>query len=520
MYTIIRKLTMVCLAVVFSVLVYGCGGGGSEQATTTTMMDGPGMPHSVSTELVTAGLTIMPGTYNIPSGETADAGDATFACPAEESACEVTVELNADGTTTTTSLGGMATAMNSAAADERIAEEEDRLAALRAVENSVDTSTVTVGLVINPGTFTIEPGETSDRHDATFTCPAGEVACVVTVEFNADGTTTTTSLGGAATAMNSAAGAMKLAASNPIMGMLTTGLTSTPGGFTLQPGESSDRNDATFTCSAGGLPCVVTVAVDGTGTSAGGTAAVMNSAVGYARLNKVNVVDVSKLATGYQTISEGTRTIQPGLNMNVGDANFACPAGGVPCVITVDAESTVTSLGGAATARNTMAVMTTRTAKALSDSATEAALRTPYMEGTGAPNTDFSGVERSPVGVITITLKDVEADMAKFSSVAVDPGHEISGWMGQTLTRDNRIKATEDTEAVMATDIEKATVYTNIDAAKAGKWKITGTDLPDPDPDVGDLVFAIDPSQEDFTEELRDHTLGWTAAEFTARIRA
>ena len=36
MYTITRKIAVVCLAVVFSVLVYGCGGGDSKQASTDT----------------------------------------------------------------------------------------------------------------------------------------------------------------------------------------------------------------------------------------------------------------------------------------------------------------------------------------------------------------------------------------------------------------------------------------------------------------------------------------------------
>ena len=36
MYTITRKIAVVCLAVVFSVLVYGCGGGDNQQASTDT----------------------------------------------------------------------------------------------------------------------------------------------------------------------------------------------------------------------------------------------------------------------------------------------------------------------------------------------------------------------------------------------------------------------------------------------------------------------------------------------------
>ena len=252
MYTITRKLAMVCLAVVFSVLVYGCGGGGSDQAEMTPDgtdgTDGMAMTHPVSTEMVTAGLTIMAGTYTILPGETADAGDATFTCAADGPSCDVTVDDGGNATST----GGMATAMNSAAADERLAEEErmrlaeearleeERLAEeerqrILAVENTVDTSTVTAGLIITPGTFTLQPGDSRDQYDATFTCPADGVRCVVTVAD--DGTAM--SVGGAATAMNSVPGNAKLEVPNAVDTRdVTVGLTIMAGTYTIQPGET------------------------------------------------------------------------------------------------------------------------------------------------------------------------------------------------------------------------------------------------------------------------------------------
>ena len=69
MYTLTRKLSVVCITVVLSFLVYGCGGS-SKQATIT----------DVSTDMVTAGLTPDSGTYTIQPGGTATAGDVTFAC--------------------------------------------------------------------------------------------------------------------------------------------------------------------------------------------------------------------------------------------------------------------------------------------------------------------------------------------------------------------------------------------------------------------------------------------------------
>ena len=95
MSTLTRKLAVVCLAVVFSVLVHGCGGGGSK----LTPMS---MSHTVSTDMVTTGLTIEPGTYTIQPGGNLDAGDATFTCPPGGVPCVVTVAD--DGTVT--SAGG------------------------------------------------------------------------------------------------------------------------------------------------------------------------------------------------------------------------------------------------------------------------------------------------------------------------------------------------------------------------------------------------------------------------------
>ena len=132
MYTLTRKLSVVCLTVVLSFLVYGCGGS-SKQVSIT----------DVSTDMVTAGLTPDSGTYNIQPGETATAGDVTFACPAEGSSCEVTVTEADDGSTTVTSAGGMATAMTSDSAVARLAAEQratDAEAAQMAAENMRDAA--------------------------------------------------------------------------------------------------------------------------------------------------------------------------------------------------------------------------------------------------------------------------------------------------------------------------------------------------------------------------------------------
>ena len=130
MYTLTRKLSVVCLTVVLSFLVYGCGGGGSsEQALITDVS---------TTDMVTAGLTPDSGTYTIQPGGTANAGDVTFACPAEGSPCEVTVAD--DGTVTST--GGMATAMTSDSAAARLAAVEAARLAEAARVAAVDAARV------------------------------------------------------------------------------------------------------------------------------------------------------------------------------------------------------------------------------------------------------------------------------------------------------------------------------------------------------------------------------------------
>ena len=62
---------------------------------------------------MTVGLIIRTGTYTIQPGEYEDLYDARITCALGGVPCEVTVELDADGTPIVRSAGGMATAMNS-----------------------------------------------------------------------------------------------------------------------------------------------------------------------------------------------------------------------------------------------------------------------------------------------------------------------------------------------------------------------------------------------------------------------
>ena len=117
MYTITRKLAMVCLAVVFSVLVYGCGGGGNEQAD-NGMSDSPDdmMTHTVDTSMVTGQIDIPPEGITLEAGDSMDVGGANVLCELGGPPCMITAD---DGTVT--SVGGMATAMNSTAEELKLA---------------------------------------------------------------------------------------------------------------------------------------------------------------------------------------------------------------------------------------------------------------------------------------------------------------------------------------------------------------------------------------------------------------
>ena len=66
-------------------------------------------------------------------------------------------------------------------------------------------------------------------------------------------------------------------------------------------------------------------------------------------------VDLSTLLAGYNTVPAGEHMIDAGMDMDVGDATFTCPADGDACTVTVADDGTATSTGGAATAAPSMA---------------------------------------------------------------------------------------------------------------------------------------------------------------------
>ena len=437
MYTITRKIAMVCLAVVFSVLVYGCSGGDSQQAS-TPITDSPDMVMT-SVDMMTnvsPGLTITPGSLTIQSGDTADVGDVTYECPADGLACDVTA--TADGVK---SVGGAATATNSAVgqakadAAAKLAEEErlneERLAELRAVMTDVNTDLVLVGLTITPDVYVIDPGKTADAGDATLRCPSGEVRCIVTV-------------------------------------------------------------------TAGG-----------TVKSVGGPATAELSTQGIVTLHTVRDVKI-ELVPRYVTIPEGRDEIQPNKYLQRGDVNFKCPEDGVRCIVEVDDEGAVTSAGGLVTVEgySDEAIMTREAIVLYSPNADRTGNIGALEEAdaaavANAPTTANIVVKRRPLGDIEIRLTarlTAEDELNKYTE-AVDTGSGITGfttkWMYQTLERDNGVAAMMDVDAKDATWKDEATVYTNIERAKAGTWKLTGDSDNNPVPETGEMAFVVDAGQVD-----------------------
>ena len=78
-------------------------------------------PRAVDLLPVTAGFMAGVGTVQVAAGQSAVHGDIEFSCAAGGADCEVMVMVDANGAITATSTGGMVSAMNSTAYDDRLA---------------------------------------------------------------------------------------------------------------------------------------------------------------------------------------------------------------------------------------------------------------------------------------------------------------------------------------------------------------------------------------------------------------
>ena len=398
MYTLTRKLSVVCLTVVLSFLVYGCGGS-SKQALIT----------DVSLDMVTGDLMPEPGIYTIEPGGTANAGDVSFTCPEGGPSCEVTVAD--DGTIVmSTSAEGMATAMVSASAAARLAAEERARLAGIAKDEALEAARLA--------------GIAKDE-----ALEAARLAGIAKDEALASAILSDE-------AKDEAVEAARLA------------------------GIAKDE----------ALAAVMRAEKER-------DAALEELRLANLRLDP-NDVDLGDLLENFTTITPGTYNIDAGGDpLDVDDATFTCPAGGLACEIVVADDGTVTSAGGMATAQNSMAANTSKMAIALTK-AEGGALLSNVQE---RPRTQLMvAVERAPNGVTTIKLTpDSENDDGTYTSGTVDAGYGIAGWTGLTLKRNNAIAETETDRAEPATSIQEATLYTNIESARSGKLKYKQVPAPD-----------------------------------------
>ncbi len=107
------KLALSAGALALSLALAGCGGGGSSPQAAND----PPQPMPVDTTGIATAAMVQAGSYMIEAGASATHGDVTYSCPVGGADCMV--DVMADGTTMST--GGMATAMNSAGYDQRVA---------------------------------------------------------------------------------------------------------------------------------------------------------------------------------------------------------------------------------------------------------------------------------------------------------------------------------------------------------------------------------------------------------------
>ncbi|MCY4641406.1 MAG: hypothetical protein OXC41_01695, partial [Gammaproteobacteria bacterium] len=233
----------------------------------------------------------------IEAGDTHTTGYVTFTCPAGGDAC--TVAQADDGSITST--GGMATVMVAdsvttglqAAIDAKA--ETDRLAA---VSHDVDvTDLPSEHNTIPAGDYLIEAGKYLEVGDAKFTCPAGPVACnvsVTTMTVTLDNGTTGTrtvvmSMGGAATVASSddALDRIAMAEMHDVAITYAEGYGPTPNTYNIAPGETENAGNVDFSCPAASrVNCVVVVADNGTITNTGGAATAAQSQTGLDAIAK------------------------------------------------------------------------------------------------------------------------------------------------------------------------------------------------------------------------------------------
>ena len=561
MYTLTRKLSVVCLTVVLSFLVYGCGGS-SKQATIT----------DVSTDMVTAGLTPDSGTYTIQPGGTATAGDVTFACPEEGSSCEVTVAD--DGTVT--SAGGMATAMDSASATTRLAALEtarlaelDRDAAnMRATVAEGERDAANMKVTVAEGErdaanmkVTVAEGERDaanmkvtvaegerDAANMKVTVAEGERDAANMKVTVAEGERDAANMKVTVTEGERDAANMKVTVAEGERDAANMKVTVAEGErdaanmkVTVAEGErdaanmkvtvaEGERDDANMRVTvAEGERDDANMRVTAAEGERDAALLAQAAAEEEARLlTTVTSIDTD-LAMDYSTVAPGIYRIEPGKSMVVDDAKITCPGGeaGVICVVVVtvtfDDEGAATvnymSLGGVAMVVNSDSVTVTREAVALGGFGAGAA-GTNVAGALNADPSDAAPVINTTMGGVKRTTSTDESDSDNTDITLTHVGnndytatdetdYRIDGWPGQTLKRDD---STDDAEAM---NNDEVTVYTNIDSATKMKLTYGAGDVP---PLSNTVTFVLDAGQDDDDDINMDIDMADTVRSITGEF--
>ena len=375
MYTLTRKLSVVCLTVVLSFLAYGCGGG-SKQALITDVSSEQALITDVSTDMVTAGLTPDQGTYTIQPGGTANAGDVTFACPAGGPTCKITVASDGTIMSVEGSADGMATAMDSASAAARLAAEQ-RATDAEAARDAAVTARMEAEAARDAAITARMDAETATDSERVAAAEAALLIAEQRATAAEAAQTTAENMRDAAVTARMEAEAARDAAVTARM----EAEAARDAAVTARMEAEAARDPTTDSARVMAAEAALLIAEQrATAAEAALLIAEQRATAAEEFARQLTMVTQIKtdLATGFDKVTAGTYALISGGFIEVDDVRIACPRmTGIPCtvVITVSSagDASYTSLGGVATVVNTSAVEHTRMAIALTGSTTEPA---------------------------------------------------------------------------------------------------------------------------------------------------
>ena len=220
-------------------------------------------------------------------------------------------------------------------------------------------------------------------------------------------------------------------------------------------------------------------------------------------------IDLTGLLMGFGLTADdaGEHEIAADSSMDIGNATFSCPAGGMACTVTIAADGTATSTGGQATATPSAAAMMAYEEQKEADE--KAALAKGMgiamaLQAADGPVPGANGTitdTNRPVAVTRATTGDAEIKLstddgsatvafAEAEDITMSMPPAITGWMGQTQSR--TVEGTTD----------MVTVYTDIKNATPQKLKYSNAggagDVAIPTPGAG-VQIVLDDDETSYT---------------------